>query len=73
MDDRTTKSETGNMEKIDSAINKFFESLEGSEKKLSVADAIRLLELRKQLASEAIREVTVTWVESKQDQFVIKG
>jgi hypothetical protein len=55
------------IDRIDDTISKFFESLEASEKKLSVADVIRLLELRKQLASDEIREVQVTWVESNMD------
>ena len=49
---------------IDEAINAFFEDLKNKDKKLSVSDAIRLLELRKQLASEQVREVKVSWVES---------
>jgi hypothetical protein len=54
---------------IDEAIKSFFEDLKNKEKKLSVSDAIRLLELRKQLASEQIREVKVTWVESSKSPF----
>ena len=54
---------------IDEAINAFFEDLKNKDKKLSVSDAIRLLELRKQLASEQVREVKVTWVESSKSPF----
>lgn len=54
------------LETIDTAIENFFKTLKGDDKKLSVADVIRLLELRKQLASEQIREVKVTWVEASE-------
>ncbi|HEY3838742.1 MAG TPA: hypothetical protein VGL72_19325 [Bryobacteraceae bacterium] len=57
---------------IDAALAGFLESLEEGGVKLSVSDALRLLELRKQLAQEEIREVKVKWVEPRLAPFVIK-
>ena len=59
---------------IDQAINKFLGALAGKEipeVKLVVADVLRLIDLRKQLATEEIREVRIRWVESEPAPFVI--
>jgi hypothetical protein len=52
----------GAIEKIDSAVHKFLDSL--ATTKLNTADILRLLELRKELVLDATREVIVKWVES---------
>lgn len=48
---------------ISALISKSIADLANREAALSVADIVRLLELQKQLASEEVREVKVTWVE----------
>ena len=50
---------------IDERIKSFIVELKDKKTKLTLADIARLLELRKQLASEELREVKVTWVEYK--------
>jgi hypothetical protein len=57
---------------IDEALGCFFGSLAKGEVKMIVADALRLLELRKQLAQEEIREVKVKWVEPEAAPFATK-
>jgi hypothetical protein len=61
-----------NLKTIDEALKRFFTSLAKGEVKVIVSDALRLLELRKQLAQDEIREVKVKWVEPKPAPFVIK-
>jgi hypothetical protein len=62
MDDQVTEKSVVSL--IDQAIARFLAGLDKNEVKLAVADAQRLLDLRKQLAQDEIREVKVTWVES---------
>src|SRR5579859_5027986 len=49
---------------IDQAVNAFLNALADKQVKLAVADVLRLLDLRKQLAHDEIREVRATWVDS---------
>ena len=65
-------SERPSTRSIDKALAKFLKSLEEGGVKLIVADALRLLELRRELARQEIREVKVTWVEPKPAPYVIK-
>jgi hypothetical protein len=64
--------DTSNAAQIDNAVMKFLTTLATREVKLSVSDVMRLLDLRKELAHDEIREVRVKWVESKQAPFVNK-
>ena len=57
---------------IDNAVMNFLTTLATKEVRLSVSDVMRLLELRKELAHNEIREVKVQWVESKPVLFVNK-
>jgi hypothetical protein len=61
----------GTGELIDGAVKGFLTALTANEVKLTVADVLRLLDLRKQLAHEELREVRVKWVESNPAPFVI--
>lgn len=54
---------------IDAAMGQFMKSLSEGGVKMIVADALRLLELRKEIAQEEIREVRVEWVESNPAPF----
>jgi hypothetical protein len=65
-------ADTCNAAQIDNAVMKFLTTLAKNDVKLSVADVMRLLDLRKELAHNEIREVRVKWVESKQALFVNK-
>jgi len=67
MDDQRTPKDA--VTKIDAVVAGYLDSLEAKEVKLSVVDVLRLLDLRKQLAGNEIREVRVTWVESNPDPF----
>jgi hypothetical protein len=49
---------------IDVAVAGFLKALADKEVKLAVPDVLRLLELRKQMAYDELREVRVRWVES---------
>ena len=69
MDDQGAPS--GAVAKIDAAVAGYLEALQTKEVKLNVGDVLRLLDLRKQLASNEIREVRVRWVESNPDPFAI--
>ena len=51
-------------ELIDEAVQGFLETLSAKEVKLTVTDTLRLLDLRKQLTRDELREVRVRWVES---------
>jgi len=62
----------GGAERIDKAIMNFLEALKQNEVKLSVADVMRLVELRKELAHNEVREVKVQWVEYNPAPFVSK-
>ena len=65
-----TNTETGNdIEVINTAIRSILDGLKNNESKLSVSDLVRLLDARKQLASDSVREVKVTWVDTCMDQF----
>ena len=70
MDDNGKQSDA--VSTIDHAVNRFLADLESEAVKLSVADVQRLLELRKQLAQDEVREVRVRWVESSPAPFVTK-
>lgn len=61
----------GVAELIDAVVNEFFNTLAKKEGKLSVADVQRLLDLRKQLAQDELREVRVKWVASNPAPFAI--
>lgn len=50
---------------IDKRIEGFIRNLKTEDTKLTISDIVRLLELRKEIASEELREVKVTWVEYK--------
>jgi hypothetical protein len=63
--DTKVTEDTGNAAQIDNAVMKFLTTLAANEVKLSVSDVMRLLDLRKELAHNEIREVRVKWVESK--------
>jgi hypothetical protein len=69
MDEQATPD--GAVALIDQAVTRFLQALGGAEVKLAVADALRLLDLRKQLAFDEIREVRARWVESNPAPFVI--
>jgi hypothetical protein len=69
MDEKETKKDPTSA--IDEAVNGFINGLEKNGAKLSVTDVIRLLELRKQLAQDDVREVRVTWADSDPDPVVI--
>ena len=62
MDDRRTLEGSGEL--IDEALQGFLLTLKEREAKLTVCDTLRLLDLRKQLAHDELREVRVRWVES---------
>jgi len=62
MDDEETYK--GAVKLIDGAVMGFLEALATKEVKLAVADLLRLLDLRKQLLCDELREVRVQWVES---------
>lgn len=59
---------------IDRAVSCFLSALSAREDvpeiKLAVADLLRLLDLRRQLSYNEIREVKARWVESDPDSFV---
>jgi hypothetical protein len=57
---------------IDAAVNSFLDALRDKKVKLGVADVLRLLDLRKQIAHDRVREVKVRWVESKPAPRAIK-
>ena len=59
------------VEQIDQAVQGFLAKLGSEETRLSVGDVMRLMELRKELARDQVREVKVTWVESNPDPFAI--
>jgi hypothetical protein len=58
---------------IDDAIQKFLTTLGTQDFKLTVADVLRLLELRKQFAHDELREVRVRWVDSNPAPFAINS
>jgi len=58
------------VESIDGAIKTFLAGLKTKDGKLGVTDVLRLLDLRKELAKDEVREVKVTWVESESDLFL---
>lgn len=49
---------------IDRVLDNFLVDLEKKEIRLTVADVLRLIDLRRQLAHNELSEVRVTWVES---------
>jgi len=56
---------------IDAAVLTFITGLGNKETKLSVSDVMRLIDLRKEVAHDELREVRVTWVESNPGPFAI--
>jgi hypothetical protein len=69
MDDQGTNQVAAAL--IDVAVSGFLNSLAEKEVKLTVVDVLRLLDLRKQLAQNELREVRVRWVESNPAPFAI--
>jgi hypothetical protein len=63
----------GTTEMIDRAIESFLGGLSKQEVKLSVGDIVKLLDLRKELARNEVREVRVQWVESNPAPSVINS
>lgn len=61
----------GDVAQIDGAISRFLDALAQNEVKLAVADVLRLLDLRKELGINEVREVRVRWVESNPAPFAI--
>jgi hypothetical protein len=58
---------------VDQLANGFVTYLAVKEEGLAVTAVRSLLNLRKQLSSEEVREVRVTWVDSNQDPFAINS
>jgi hypothetical protein len=48
---------------IDYAIEKIQEQLESDQQKLSIADLVRLIQLRNELAGELPVDITARWVD----------
>jgi hypothetical protein len=57
----------GAADKIDIAIAGYLDSIENNEIKLNAGDVLRLLDLKKHVVTEQLREVIVRWVESDPD------
>ncbi len=51
-------------EAIEAALQKFEERMKDPNFKLSLAEYVKLLQLRQELAEEDIREIKVSWVET---------
>ena len=52
-------------EVVDGLIEKYLEFLSGKDNKPTVADLLRLIELKKELRDEGPKEITVQWVEPR--------
>lgn len=50
---------------IDVALQKFETEMENGGMKLSLAEYVKLLQLRQDLADDDIREIKVSWVETE--------
>jgi hypothetical protein len=58
--ERLPRSQRG---KLSALLKKFEEQLANKETRISVADYIRLLQLKRELENDRVRDVKVTWVE----------
>ena len=58
---RTPRTQRG---KLAALLKKFEEQLANKETRISVADYLRLLQMQRELESDQVRDVKVTWVET---------
>lgn len=65
-----TKRTTNQAELLEKAIQSVEDRLNSNQVKATFADLIRLLQMRKELASEAPRQITVTWIDSCEMELV---
>ncbi len=53
---------------VNDLLEKVKEQMKAADYKVSVADLIRLLQLQKELEEESVEEITVRWVEGREEK-----
>ena len=58
----------GQAQAVQSMLTKIEKKMSGDQMKATLGDYIRLVQLRKELGDEPLKEIKVTWVEPAKDQ-----